>query len=452
MFENYFFLVIFLKAICFYYFPMTSRMISGIENEFYLLGPNGSNVNCWDYFDRLLGRINTPYFKYGLGVWLNSGGKFYIDGHVPEITSAPFYLKPGAVTELTNNLFQNANVLVDAIEEEYTLLGYSAHYNFTIPNINSNKKFTFDLAKTLNPVIQFFVETSQSLGVMFRYREHNRIEVCGDYFPDPKDVEVALAFQTLAFNYLSKNQSNDLIEINEGQVCKIQTKTGYICKIPQVIKEGRRAILKTNHGNMSLQDLLGYYMDLFRPLADEVLSKEEIILLEDVVNGFRGMPIEKAGLPRGYEDVQHQEVDSKNTCYLAQSFMNSIEERSFNGINIKPVNMCWNYLILECSNNRKIRLYNAHDRTVFEKLCQTGRIGELLEADCSDYDLFSRLGFSNLRGLIIESPKNINENISLLSEALLNGNQRVLEHYRFDRNNLNCSILRENGILNIRNL
>ncbi|MDO8655777.1 MAG: hypothetical protein Q7K45_00935, partial [Nanoarchaeota archaeon] len=295
---------------------MSTTALMGIENEFEVTDNQGQAVDGKSIYDLLLSKVKIPYFKLGgTAVRLATGGSFYIDGKEPEVTSAPYPLEKEAVTALAVNLVMNRNVLAQAMQDinaenekngknTYQLNGHSAHYNFTLPEISAERErgegestqyerrrdLCFLLARTVNPALQLLLENRKSSGIMFRYREDGRIEICADFVPHLEDMVSGIGFQTAMLTtidtWFKKGATiEDITEklqylLPDMRVDVTTSRPGYTCKTPEVITVGREAMVNVSDPagakhTLSAQALLEHYANIFEGAMDAVLSEQE---------------------------------------------------------------------------------------------------------------------------------------------------------------------------------
>ncbi len=373
---------------------MKPAAIMGIENEFKLLRA-GMLIPGNEAFPKIVEGLPIPYFKKTDScVRLETGGSFYIDGNEPEVTTAPFYIEPGAVTGLAHNLHLNLNCVLEGLEKanhdvkgsiapQY-LQGYSAHYNFTFPNItHRTSEVAYLLAQTVNPAIHLFVENRKSSGVMFRYREQGRMEICGDYVPDLDNVIAAVSFQAAILHTIDRwlEQGATLDDVKEKlryyspskQVAPVHSRQGYALRLPQVIKEGRKAKLDVFDAQSSLQykslsptfskvnistgfvtaqELLEHFYELAEPSAQEILSADEQKILLDRVQGIEKLAIDSTGYPVGYTKVRPLAVDPQRAVSsLTKAFGNAVTERKIDGGTLAARHINWQTIHFSYAHN-----------------------------------------------------------------------------------------------------
>ena len=373
---------------------MKPTALMGIENEFKLLRA-GMLIPGNEAFPKIIERLPIPYFKKTEGcVRLATGGSFYIDGNEPEVTTAPFYIEPGAVTGLAHNLHLNLNCVLEGLEKAdhgvsgtlapRYLQGYSAHYSFTFPKVAEKaSEVAYLLAQTVNPAVHLFVENRKSSGVMFRYREQGRMEICGDYVPDLDNVIAAVSFQAAVLHTLDRwlEQSATLDDIKEKlryyspseQVAPVHSRQGYALRLPQVIREGRRAKLDVFDAQSSFryksllspifstvntstvvtaQELLEHFYELAEPASREILSADEQKILLDRVQGKEKLAIDSTGYPVGYTKVRPLAVDPQRAVSpLTTAFGNAVAERKVDGGTLAAQHIGWREINFSYAHN-----------------------------------------------------------------------------------------------------
>jgi len=352
------------------------KVIMGIENEFTLLDTGGNPLNGSLYFSEILKEVDAPCFtKSTTCARLATGGSFYVDEENPEITTSPFLLKEDGITALAENLFLQQGVILEALHRYNQrtrsglyLNGYSAHYNFTFPEIaKRNSEVCYLLAQTVNPALQLFLENRHSSGVMYRYREHGRLEICADYIPQKEDVITALAFQVAMLgtidDWLAKKSYAEIREILGYTLLKTpqetNTREGYILRTPEVINKGRNALLRVEDSKgrtrkVTAQNLLEHYFGLFEEVAQEILQPNEMDLLTAAVEGKIKLPIDSRGYPRGYNKISPQPIQvEKAISPLTRALGNSVQDRESGDVQISTLSMRWDELRFNCKLREK---------------------------------------------------------------------------------------------------
>ena len=365
---------------------MEKPALMGIENEFTLSNQFEPDINGELIYKSMLNALPVLYFeKSNIAVRLATGGAFYIHGNETEITSAPNSLEKSAVTAVVTNLIINRNTIIqalkninagvrkgDANQPKYQLNGYSAHYNFSFPQFSSSARhrdnLCYLLAETINPALQLLIENRHSSGIMFRYTCQNRIEICAEYVPSLEDMISGVGFQAAALFAMDKwiEKGADFDDINHKLkyiLCEIphnlDAKVGWILKTPQVISEGRKALIECNNfadtkkpmfGHPSaklikVQALLEHYCEIFEWAMEEILSEQEKKLLMDAVQKKRKIPIDHRGYPEGYFNVKIVNIGQRPAEYpLAAALGNAVSPRSIHGMSLTPESISWDYV------------------------------------------------------------------------------------------------------------
>ncbi len=333
-----------------------------------------------EHFSAVVNALPIPYFKRSDNcVRLATGGSFYIDGSEPEVTTAPFYVEPGAVTGLASNLYLNLNPVLAALQKingengKLYLQGYSAHFSFTFPAISSRTaQVAHLLATTANPAIQLFIENRKSSGVMFRHRANGRLEICGDYVPGLENLVSAVAFQATLLStidhWLSEGASLDDVKhqlrysLPPEQVRSCRLRRGYLLPTPEVIQQGRRALLEMHDGwdgrtaarQLSVQELLEHLYQLCEPAAETILSPAEQKLLLAAVERTKKLPIDSHGYPAGYAKVEPVPVNARIAVSpLTKALGNAVQERQVEGVRLIPDYVGWDAVGYSCQNGKQ---------------------------------------------------------------------------------------------------
>lgn len=360
---------------------MNNQALMGIETEFKLLR-TGEAVDGKEYFQDIVGGLPIPYFnKAPTCIRLATGGSFYVDGVEPEVTTAPFQIEPGAVSGVAGNLFWNIGLVLQGLkkanasrERELYLQGYSAHYSFTFPNVTSHHgDICRTLAATVNPAIQLLTENRKSSGVMFRYRENGRVEICADFIPSLEDTVAAVGFQAALLSTIDtwleqgatvEDVQNKLrYQLPLEQISPVRTREGYILRTPEVIKKGRKAVLSVQDNSLSVnrkisaQELLEYFVELCEPAAREILLPEEQQILYDSISGKRKLPIDSQGYPQRYTKIAPVPINPlKSVSPLTRAFGNAVQSRKVNGCLLEPAEVTWQVITFRYGQNGTSKL------------------------------------------------------------------------------------------------
>jgi hypothetical protein len=181
------------------------RAVIGLEAEFNLI-INGRRRRPEKVFgdpSRLVRRRMIP--RTGKSFQLPAGGAIYFDTGVIEVATPIIELEPGCCYRATRLLWEQiryVRVELDHWARKHKcrcrLQGFSAHYNFSFPNVRRSKrrdstKLAYLLAHILPVPVILLAANRQSSAVGVRPRG-NRVEVTVDFTPDP-----ALMLATCAF-------------------------------------------------------------------------------------------------------------------------------------------------------------------------------------------------------------------------------------------------------------
>jgi hypothetical protein len=182
-----------------------TRAVIGLEAEFNLLinGRRRRPENVFGDPSRLVRRRMIP--RTGKSFQLPAGGAIYFDTGVIEVATPIVELEPGCCYRATRLLWEQIHCLRVELDHwgkrhkcHCRLQGFSAHYNFSLPNTGRSKhrnatKLAYLLAHILPVPVILLATNRQSSAVGVRPRG-NRIEVTVDFTPDP-----ALMLATCAF-------------------------------------------------------------------------------------------------------------------------------------------------------------------------------------------------------------------------------------------------------------
>jgi hypothetical protein len=181
------------------------QAVIGLEAEFNLF-VNGRRRRPEKVFgdpSRLVRRRMIP--RTGKSFQLPAGGAIYFDTGVIEVATPIVELEPGCCYRATRSLWEQIRYLRVELDHwatrhccECRLQGFSAHYNFSFPNVRKSKlrsvnNIAYLLAHILPVPVILLAANRQSSAVGVRPRR-TRVEVTADFTPDP-----ALMLATCAF-------------------------------------------------------------------------------------------------------------------------------------------------------------------------------------------------------------------------------------------------------------
>ncbi|MGE5208680.1 MAG: hypothetical protein ACM3KL_05035, partial [Alphaproteobacteria bacterium] len=181
------------------------RAVIGLEAEFNLIvdGRRRRPEKVFGDPSRLVRRRMIP--RTGKSFQLPAGGAIYFDTGVIEVATPIIELEPGCCYRATRLLWEQIRYVRVELDHwarrrkcRCRLQGFSAHYNFSFPNVRRSKrrnstKLAYLLAHILPVPVILLAANKQSSAVGVRPRG-NRIEVTVDFTPDP-----ALMLATCAF-------------------------------------------------------------------------------------------------------------------------------------------------------------------------------------------------------------------------------------------------------------
>ncbi len=350
----------------------SNRPLLGIENEFLLYrkprSVEGDLTELELTIDKMIDALPSPVFrKEERSVRLNTGGAFYLDGIAPEVTSAPFYIEPGAVSGVVTNLFQGRRLVSDSVERvnrkeglTLSLGGYSAHYNFSFPSLRGEQaKLATVIASSVSPALYLLLENKKSCGIMIRYRLDGRLEFCGDYIPRAEQNQIVVGYIIALLSYIDTQvqEGATISEIEQelgyslpaSRLSESKLRPGWVFKSPEIKKKGRKARLTvTKNGTkrtytMTAQEVLEHYFSRVESTALHYLTLNELEIVREGISGKRKLPIDYRGLPHGYHSISSTVSPTSGSNPLAKALGSGMKEREVGTFSLRPVAMEWGY-------------------------------------------------------------------------------------------------------------
>ncbi len=247
------------------------------------------------------------------GVWMSDGGFYYGDGswlreHLlfknkgqSEFCTPPIEIKRGFASKVTEI----------AMEQRARAIKYGSadvlntHYNKTS---RFEKGDLIKLVKTIGPAYCLILFSNDS-GFWWRGKtgrgdpneDIRRVELCAPALMDIEQLKAGIAFFTGTMKAIESSERNlplkiadDLSLEDEGH--RNHDRCGYSLKKGQyesfIIREGPKAILNTNKGEMTSLEYFQLYLDFFRKDIEEIATEGEMRTLHELADGKRRFEIE----------------------------------------------------------------------------------------------------------------------------------------------------------------
>jgi hypothetical protein len=207
------------------------RAVIGLEAEFNLF-VNGRRRRPEKVFgdpSRLVRRRMIR--RTGKSFQSPAGGAIYFDTGVIEVATPIVELEPGCCYRATRSLWEQIRFLRAELDHwarrnrcQCRLQGFSTHYNFSFPNVQSKfrnaTKLAYLLAHVLPAPVFLLATNRQSSAVGVRPRRI-RIEVTADFTPDPALMLATCAFVAGAVETVLRWEDFGLRQLNRHGIPRI---------------------------------------------------------------------------------------------------------------------------------------------------------------------------------------------------------------------------------------
>ncbi len=366
-------------------FPLNSstQRYCGIEDEVFFMKTHPL-ASLWDVvgkrkkrriiLDDILQKAPpSDCFYRGLSnsFWRRDGGLIYAESTASEFCTPLIEVQPDCIETLVDSILAQRSVMVQMKDEVQSLgkscvvEGWSTHYNFGLDplirgeNLNSvSRQFIIDrrpvqwskyssdlirvLIKTLGPAYFVLLEDDTSRGFMYRFRDEDRFELCGDFMPDVDQLHAGLAFlfgtvrgveekikelvlgkgtststKKETYSRISEEEILDIMPFVFDSITyrEIQSKTGFGVDRETdklLAREGTTACFTERSGKVySALDIVAAYAEYFWDHIAAYATPKQCSLLKKIIDGNHTLNVDIKGPPPFYYDL--------NTTYIEES-------------------------------------------------------------------------------------------------------------------------------------
>lgn len=251
------------------------------------------------------------------GVWRRNG-RYYGDGndstgHYPEFCTAITDVKKGFAEEATNAIMAHRAEALKVMGDGGKADVHNMHYNISADVEDFEK-----LPGTLMPAYALILSSdNRRIYKLARRRgdvKGGGIEIAGPALMDPEQIRAAYAFMagtllgrgrhgdptikmvlkekpwTTGTEILRSGDSTDFGYYDYERVITFKSGKDYESSI---MKKGPKATLRTTEGKMTARQYFKQYLDFYREDIEEVATKEEMKILDELAEGKRKFEIEK---------------------------------------------------------------------------------------------------------------------------------------------------------------
>lgn len=353
----------------------------GVEDEIFFMR-NHPLARLWDVvgkrkkrrilLDDILQKappVDCFYRGLSNSFWTGEGGLIYAESTASEFCTPLIEVQPGCVETLVESILAQRSVMVQMKDEVQSLgkrclvEGWSTHYNLGLDpliqseNLNQvSRPFTIDhrlvqwskyssdlirvLIKTLGPAYFVLLEDDTSSGFMYRFRNEDRFELCGDFMPDVDQLHAGLAFLFGTVRGVEKkikelvlgkvNSTSTLKEtysgISEREILdtmpfvfdsityrEIQSKTGFGVDRETdklLAREGTTACFTERSGKVySALDIVTAYAEYFWDHITAYATPQQCSLLKRIMTGEQTLNVDIKGPPLFYYDLNASYIE-----------------------------------------------------------------------------------------------------------------------------------------------
>lgn len=251
------------------------------------------------------------------GVWRRNG-RYYGDGndltgHYPEFCTAITDVKKGFAEEATKAIMAHRAEALKVMGDSGKADIHDMHYNISIDVEDFEK-----LPGTLMPAYALILFSDNRMIYKLAKRRGDvkggGIEIAGPALMDPEQIRAAYAFMTgtllgrkrhgdptvkmvlkekpwtTGTEIFHMGGSTDFGYYNYERVIKFKSGGDY--ELP-IVRKGPKATLRTTEGKMTAHQYFKSYLDFYREDIEEVATKEEMKILDELAGGKRKFEIEK---------------------------------------------------------------------------------------------------------------------------------------------------------------
>jgi hypothetical protein len=306
------------------------QAVIGLEAEFTLF-INGRRRRPEDVFgdpSRLVRRRMIP--RTGKSFQLPAGGAIYFDTGVIEVATPIVELEPGCCYRATRLLWEQIRCLRVELDHwarrhkcDCRLQGFSAHYNFSFPSTRKSQlrnatKLAYLLTHILPVPVILLATNRQSTAVGVRPRG-NRIEVTGDFTPDPALMLATCVFIAAVMQTVLRWQDFRLRQLNRRglprmapfRVRKHSSRRGWRVTSDSLGRNPftadiNAAIWKLRDGRiLSLREIAAEISGPFRRQIRQISDSNTLEHIAGVFAGDARSLLDFGKRPDAYDDVGH---------------------------------------------------------------------------------------------------------------------------------------------------
>jgi hypothetical protein len=279
----------------------------GIESMFQIV-KHREDIRFTDVWQELLQHYGRPMLHtteypegkaHGCQIRTRMGSTLLSNAHQPEVATPPVRIQPGFTQQVADNVYNATRELLEfvATDPEIYLMGYAMHWNCSTPQmLKGGEKHPAIVTAYVTP-FSLFTLTPLSVGCNLRqiYERGRRFEFLADYIADEDQIRAfSLLYIGMVNNYLAKEA------VLPYQIWTAAASTG--TKYPNVVSGGRDGVVdicsigcndQSQVTQITAQEYLERYYDIFREDIAKMGTEEEVALLEDFVYGRRELEVDK---------------------------------------------------------------------------------------------------------------------------------------------------------------
>ena len=290
--------------------PARGGRVAGVEHE-YAVWRHGAQVE----FSKLIhslkidGRALHPLNG---DVYLTPAGiALMADGWVAEVASPPIDLEPGFTSALEGSAVLGRSLLEASLLDGMTMSGGSTHISIEVdPRLND--RITLLYARTFAVAMMLLMDRETSPGLLVRPRP-GRTELCGEYLTGGP-LRVAAAFAAVSVRALEAHFRKGALAPPPVRASLERGRRRYGWYVSRfafggdLYDTGRATPLILEDGSVITAGEYVYEAWLLaRPHAEGLLSSDEIVAVDEVVEGRTVLPMEGAS--------QEDSTDEVSVCH-----------------------------------------------------------------------------------------------------------------------------------------